>query len=484
MQSPSFYSAPTFAETSPQIPAGNGCVRLPPRRYLFHFGGLRQFVQTIGLLHGRANPQIGDRQHIPPAQREHEEHLRGPLPDPLHLRQVLDHHRVFRIGQVFEHDAFALRVLGQFLDIAGLLARQAELPHLLRAKFHDSGGRQPVLAGSGVQTAENYAGYPSAELLVDNGSDQRLKRGLPVLDGARTYSPDDGRYHGVRFFEMLKGREHMRTAGLILATLLILPIVLLRLPAQQRDTRQKVEDDAGEPIKVDVDVVNLYCAVRNKQNALISTLEKGDFALVEDGTSQTIKYFTRETDLPLTIGLLVDVSGSQRNLIEIERRAASAFFGSVLKKKDEAFLISFGADSELLQDLTGSPRDLQNGLNHLKLNAGFSGINSGPVPTMSHARGTVLYDAVYLAANDMLSKEAGRKAIVLITDGQDEGSTLNLKAAIEAAQKADAIIYGILYVDRQSYGPFGGGYSGESVLEADGRRDRRKDAAGRSKEYS
>ncbi len=249
----------------------------------------------------------------------------------------------------------------------------------------------------------------------------------------------------------------MRTVGLTLVTLLILPIVLIRLDVIRLDAQQsqKVEDDAGEPITVDVDVVNLYCAVRNKQNSLISNLEKSDFTLTEDGTSQTIKYFTRETDLPLTIGLLVDVSGSQRNLIEIERRAANSFFSNVLRKKDVAFLISFGADSELLQDITGSPRTLQDGLNHLKLNAGFSGINSGPVPTMSHARGTVLYDAVYLAANDMLSKEVGRKAIVLITDGQDEGSTLSEKAAIEAAQKADAIIYGILYVDRQSYGGFG-----------------------------
>ena len=255
----------------------------------------------------------------------------------------------------------------------------------------------------------------------------------------------------------------MRTVGLTLVTLLILPILLIHLKAQQS---QKVEDDLGAPIKVDVDVVNLYCAVRNKQNSLISNLEKGDFSLAEDGTSQTIKYFTRETDLPLTIGLLVDVSGSQRNLIDIERRAANSFFSNVLKKKDVAFLISFGADSELLQDITGSPRVLQDGLNHLKLNAGFSGINSGPVPTMSHARGTVLYDAGYLAANDMLAKEVGRKAIVLITDGQDEGSTLTEKAAIEAAQKADAIIYGILYVDRQQYG-FGGfgGYSGEAVLK-------------------
>ncbi len=262
----------------------------------------------------------------------------------------------------------------------------------------------------------------------------------------------------------------MRTISLTLATLLILPIVLIRLHAQQQSQQgaqqsQKADDDLGAPISVDVDVVNLYCAVRTKQNALISTLEKGDFTLAEDGTQQTIKYFTRETDLPLTIGLLVDVSNSQRNLIEIERRAANSFFSSVLRKKDVAFLISFGADSDLLQDITGSPGVLQDGLNRMKLNGGFSGINSGPVPTMSHARGTVLYDAVYLASNDMLSKEVGRKAIVLITDGEDEGSTETEKAAIEAAQKADAIIYGILYVDRQFYGGFGGGYSGEAVLK-------------------
>lgn len=262
----------------------------------------------------------------------------------------------------------------------------------------------------------------------------------------------------------------MRTPLPALATLLILPVLFLvpdpvRLVAQQS---QKDEPEFDAPIKVDVDVVNLYCSVRTKQNALISTLEKNDFSLAEDGTIQMIKYFTRETDLPLTIGLLVDVSGSQQNLIEIERRAASAFFASVLRKKDVAFLISFGADSELLQDVTGSTRLLQDGLNHLKLNAGFSGINSGPVPTMSHNRGTVLYDAVYEASGEILAKEVGRKAIVLITDGQDEGSTETLKAAIEAAQKADAIIYGILYVDRQFYGGFGGfggGYSGESVLK-------------------
>jgi VWFA-related protein len=273
---------------------------------------------------------------------------------------------------------------------------------------------------------------------------------------------------------MLKGRAHfltlfnylMKTIVLILVAIIAVPVALIRLDAQQPAGSQQIIDDPDAPIKVDVDLVNLYFAVRSKQNALVSTLAQTDFDLAEDGTKQTIKYFARETDLPLTIGLLVDVSNSQRNLIEIERRAANSFFGSVLRKKDVAFLISFGADSELLQDLTGSPRLLQQGLDRMKLNGGFGGITGGgPVPTMNKPRGTVLYDAVYLASNDMLSHEAGRKAIILITDGEDEGSRETEKAAIEAAQRSDAIIYGILYVDRQFYGGFGGGYSGESVLK-------------------
>jgi VWFA-related protein len=264
----------------------------------------------------------------------------------------------------------------------------------------------------------------------------------------------------------------MKLSRLAYALIPLVGFAWFRMEAQPPRTGQgapiQADADIDAPIKVDVDIVNLYASVRNKQNGLVNTLEKSDFTLAEDAKPQTIKYFNKETDLPLTIGLLVDVSGSQRNLIEIERHAAASFFRSVLHKKDVAFLISFGADSELLQDLTGSPRVLEDGLSRLKLNAGFSGINAGPVPTMSHPRGTVLYDAVYLAASDMLSKEVGRKAIILITDGEDEGSTETEAAAIEAAQKADAIIYGILYVDRQFYGGlggFGGGYSGESVLK-------------------
>ncbi len=258
-------------------------------------------------------------------------------------------------------------------------------------------------------------------------------------------------------------RQTRTIAGAVLAVLLMVPVTASRMTAQpQSDIK---DEDLGAAIKVDVDVVSLYCSVHNKQNGLISSLEKGDFDLAEDAKPQTIKYFSKETDIPLTMGLLIDVSGSQANMIDSERQAGSQFFSSVLRKKDVAFLISFGADSDLLQDITGTPRLLQQGLGRLKPNFGYSGPTSGPVPTMSRQAGTVLYDAVYLAAHDMLASESGRKAIILITDGEDEGSKLNIKDAIEAAQKADTIIYSILYVDRRFYGGFTVGYSGEGALK-------------------
>ena len=128
-------------------------------------------------------------------------------------------------------------------------------------------------------------------------------------------------------------------------------------------------------IKVDVDLVNVLCTVHGKNNALIGGLEKADFHLLEDGKEQEIKYFTRETDLPLTIGLLVDVSGSQERLIDTEHRAASAFFRSVLRPKDLAFIISFGKDSELLQDSTSSPTLLEDGLKQLRLSVQVGGLH-------------------------------------------------------------------------------------------------------------
>ena len=230
----------------------------------------------------------------------------------------------------------------------------------------------------------------------------------------------------------------MRTLALLLAPLL--------LPGQDAPSPQDTPT-----IKVDVDVVNILFSVRDKKGGLIGNLEKNDFSIWEDGKQQDIKYFNHETDLPLTIGLLIDVSASQGNLIEIEKDAASQFFGQVLRNKDLAFLISFGADADLLQDYTNSPKLLRAGLDGLHVNSDVSGLHPGPVPTVYQPKGTILYDAVYLAASDQLKGQVGRKVLVLITDGEDQGSHYKIKEAIDAAQRADAILYGFYYVDRAFY---------------------------------
>ena len=233
----------------------------------------------------------------------------------------------------------------------------------------------------------------------------------------------------------------------------LIPLTALALtlaPAQQP------QQEEPPTIKVDVNVVNILCSVRDRNGALISDLGKDDFIVKEEGRQQEIRYFARQTDLPLTIGLLVDVSRSQENLIEVERRTAVQFFSQVLRKKDLAFLIGFGSEVELLQDLTGSTTLLQDGLDQLQVRGSVGGIGPSPVPTVYQPRGTVLFDAVYLAAHDMLRREVGRKAIVLITDGVDVGSRLKLRDALEAAQKADTIVYSIYYVDPSAYYGHGG----------------------------
>ncbi|MEO8658670.1 MAG: VWA domain-containing protein [Bryobacteraceae bacterium] len=251
----------------------------------------------------------------------------------------------------------------------------------------------------------------------------------------------------------------MRTRLIALFSL-ALPLSLTLAAQQQKPPDPPSQAEADATFKLDVDLVNILFSVRSKQGRLIPDLTKDDFTVLEETKSQPIKYFARETNLPLTLGLLVDVSGSQANLIDIEKRAASAFFGNVLKEKDEAFLISFGTDTELLQDFTNSPKLLRAGLDGLRVQGGISGglINPGPIPTKP--RGTVMFEAVYLAANEKMRSEVGRKAIVLITDGQDQGSRTRIGEAIEAAQKADSIIYSIQYIDRHFYG-FGGGGDGD-----------------------
>src|SRR6266850_3364252 len=168
----------------------------------------------------------------------------------------------------------------------------------------------------------------------------------------------------------------MRAAACTL-TLAILLTAALLFAQKLAPMPAPIEEDPT--IKVEVELVNILFSVRDKRNGLIANLTKDDFTIFEDGKQQDIKFFSRETDLPLTIGLLIDISASQQNLIAIEQNAASQFFSQVLRPKDLAFLISFGPDAELLQDYTNSAKLLRAGLDQLRLSGGVGGFGPGPV---------------------------------------------------------------------------------------------------------
>ena len=224
-----------------------------------------------------------------------------------------------------------------------------------------------------------------------------------------------------------------------------------------------------------VKVVNLFANVRNKNGAIVKDLTKDDFLLDEDGRAQEIRYFSQESDLPLTLGLLVDTSGSQRRLIEEERSASYRFFEQVLRpEKDVAFVIHFDFDVELLQDITASRRLLEKALEESG-SAHAAAATAAPYPAaepvpVSRRRtagtrwtdggggggrsggGTMLYDAILLASDELMRKQSGRKALILLTDGVDTGSKVSLSSAVEAAQRADTLVYSILFEDTEMYG--------------------------------
>ncbi len=238
-------------------------------------------------------------------------------------------------------------------------------------------------------------------------------------------------------------------------------------PAQEENSQQ----DGDFTIRTDVEVVNVLATVRDKKGRLVNSLTKDDFIIEEDGVPQEITYFSRQSDLPLTIGLLVDTSVSQERLIDVERSASFQFFEQILRhRKDLAFLISFDVDVELLQDLSDSLNLLHQGLQSLEVQGSSGGLHPGPVPTSGRTPGTVMFDAIYLASDEMLKPQVGRKAIVLISDGNDWGSRLDFDDAVEAAHRGDVVIYGIRYFDREFYfrsGAMGGG--GYSTLKKLGR---------------
>ena len=228
----------------------------------------------------------------------------------------------------------------------------------------------------------------------------------------------------------------------------------------------------GAPVttmSVQVNVVNVLATVRDKHGKIVPNLTQNDFVLTEDGRPQTIHYFTKESDLPLTLGLLVDTSLSQRRVLDQERTASHSFLNQMVREdKDKAFVIHFDREVELLQDLTGSREKLEEALDALQtpeLKRASTTGGSDPDDTdprsgrgQSHhfGGGTLLYDAVYLASDELMKKQQGRKALIVLSDGVDHGSKESLETAIETAQRADTVVYSILFKDDENQGQRGG----------------------------
>ena len=214
-------------------------------------------------------------------------------------------------------------------------------------------------------------------------------------------------------------------------------------------------------------MVKMLATVRDKKGQLINNLTKDDFAVEQDGHAQTITYFGQESNQPLTLGLLVDTSMSQRRVLDQEKNASHTFIEQVLRDdKDKAFVIHFDYVVELLQDLTSSRQKLEASLDQLGAPEFSQTRGSDPDADGGghgsyghHGGGTLLYDAVYLASHDLMQKQQGRKALIVLTDGVDRGSKESLQDAIETAQRADTLVYSILFADKEGYDN-GGGYGG------------------------
>jgi VWFA-related protein len=251
-------------------------------------------------------------------------------------------------------------------------------------------------------------------------------------------------------------------------------------PGQQPAAAPSRQQPTAPTFSTDVKVVNVFVTVRDKDNKIVRNLNKEDFALEEDGRPQAIRYFAQQSDLPLTVGLLVDTSMSERRMLGTERDASETFFQKVLRPdKDKAFLIHFDREVELLQDLTASREKLEKALDQIdkpqwghgdSSDTGDSGGQNGGGYGRGGGRGgyggrgngghggTTLYDAVYLASDDLMNRQTGRKALILLTDGEDRGSKVSLSEAITGAQRADTLAYSMRIADeeRESSHSFGG----------------------------
>ena len=271
------------------------------------------------------------------------------------------------------------------------------------------------------------------------------------------------------------------TPAFLIATLLLVCVRLgfgqdvQMVPDQtDRDSAEKaqVHKNDDEPLttfKTRSDLVQLFFNVKDKKGGLIADLPKDNFEILENGKPQNIKFFTANSNLPLTLGIMIDSSGSQQNVLDMEKTVGGEFLEEILTPKDQAFVISFDVSVELLHDFTSNVHALKAALNQAKINTGgadcggIPGMGGGPVPCIGKQKGTLLYDAVSLGSHDEMGQEVDRKAMILLTDGQDYGSQYTIKDAIEAAQKADTILYVLLVADRSMYGF--GEYGGDSAMK-------------------
>jgi VWFA-related protein len=218
-------------------------------------------------------------------------------------------------------------------------------------------------------------------------------------------------------------------------------------------TQQPETDSSAVLIGPVVKFVSLLVTVRDKHGQIVRDLTKDDFILQVDSRPQTIRHFSQETSLPLAMGLLVDTSWSQREVLDQERNASRSFLDQmVVQEKDKAFLIHFDREVELLQDMTSHHEKLESALDLLKTADRERPSDSDDSDSRSgsgHKHGTQLYDAVYLASNELLKKQTGRKAVVILSDGVDRGSKTTLESAIESAQRADTVVYCIYFAGQR-----------------------------------
>jgi VWFA-related protein len=230
-----------------------------------------------------------------------------------------------------------------------------------------------------------------------------------------------------------------------LAALCVAPVLaaVLALPAKPQ------EPVAQAPtIKTQVNLVNLFVTVRDKSKRIVTDLKQEDFKVSEDNQDQKIAFFSKEVTLPITLGLLLDTSGSEQYMLGAIQDGATRFLNRVMRKGDEAMVISFDLDVDLLADFTDDRSQLNSAIHRAQINTGGGGgpVTPGTIPS-SGPKGTDFYDALYLACNDQLAHEAGRKAIVVLTDAQDEGSKVRVEEAIEAAQRTDTVVHILLVYD-------------------------------------